>query len=62
MRNAALPGLYLELHIEQGPVLADAGAPLGVVASIAGIVRCSRDFAGRADHAGTTPMGVRQTR
>ena len=29
VRNAALPGLYLELHIEQGPVLADAGAPLG---------------------------------
>jgi acetylornithine deacetylase/succinyl-diaminopimelate desuccinylase-like protein len=60
VRNAALPGSYVELHIEQGPVLADAGAPLGVVSSIAGIVRCSRDFAGRADHAGTTPMDVRQ--
>jgi acetylornithine deacetylase/succinyl-diaminopimelate desuccinylase-like protein len=58
--NAALPGSYVELHIEQGPVLADAGAPLGVVSSIAGIVRCSRDFAGRADHAGTTPMDARQ--
>jgi acetylornithine deacetylase/succinyl-diaminopimelate desuccinylase-like protein len=58
--NGALPGSYIELHIEQGPVLADAGAPLGVVSSIAGIVRCSRDFAGRADHAGTTPMDVRQ--
>ncbi len=60
VRNAALPGFYLELHIEQGPVLAEAGAPLGVVSSIAGIVRCSREFTGRADHAGTTPMGVRQ--
>ena len=60
VRNAALPGSYLELHIEQGPVLADAGVPLGVVSSIAGIVRCSRDFTGRADHAGTTPMAVRQ--
>src|SRR5215207_9474119 len=58
--NGALPGSYVELHIEQGPVLADADAPLGVVSSIAGIVRCSRDFAGRADHAGTTPMEVRQ--
>jgi acetylornithine deacetylase/succinyl-diaminopimelate desuccinylase-like protein len=58
--NGALPGWYVELHIEQGPVLAGAGAPLGVVSSIAGIVRCSRDFAGRADHAGTTPMDVRQ--
>ena len=60
VRNAALPGSYVELHIEQGPVLAEGGAPLGVVSSIAGIVRCSRDFVGRADHAGTTPMGVRQ--
>lgn len=59
-RNAALPGSYVELHIEQGPVLAEAGAPLGVVSSIAGIVRCTREFAGRADHAGTTPMDVRQ--
>ena len=58
--NGALPGSYVELHIEQGPVLAEADAPLGVVSSIAGIVRCSRDFAGRADHAGTTPMAVRQ--
>jgi acetylornithine deacetylase/succinyl-diaminopimelate desuccinylase-like protein len=60
VRNAALPGSYVELHIEQGPVLADAGAPLGVVSSIAGIVRCTRQFSGRADHAGTTPMDVRQ--
>jgi acetylornithine deacetylase/succinyl-diaminopimelate desuccinylase-like protein len=59
VRNAPLPGFYVELHIEQGPVLAAAGAPLGVVSSIAGIVRSSREFAGRADHAGTTPMDVR---
>lgn len=60
VRNAPLPGFYVELHVEQGPVLADAGAPLGVVSSIAGIVRSSREFVGRADHAGTTPMDVRQ--
>lgn len=60
VENAALPGAYVEVHVEQGPVLAGAGAPLGVVSSIAGIVRCSREFAGRADHAGTTPMDVRR--
>ena len=59
-RNGSLPGFYVELHIEQGPRLANAGAPLGVVSSIAGIVRCSKTFAGRADHAGTTPMDVRR--
>ncbi len=59
VRHASLPGAYVELHIEQGPVLAEAGAPLGVVSSIAGIVRASRQFSGRADHAGTTPMAQR---
>ena len=59
VQHAPLPGAYVELHVEQGPRLASAGAPLGVVTSIAGIVRCSREFDGRADHAGTTPMDVR---
>ncbi len=59
-RSAPLPGFYVELHVEQGPVLASAGAPLGVVTSIAGIVRCTREFSGRADHAGTTPMSARR--
>ncbi len=59
VQHAPLPGAYVELHVEQGPRLASAGAPLGVVTSIAGIVRCSRGFDGRADHAGTTPMDVR---
>ena len=59
VRHASLPGSFVELHIEQGPRLERAGAPLGVVTSIAGIVRCARDFEGRADHAGTTPMEVR---
>jgi allantoate deiminase len=59
VRHAPLPGTFVELHVEQGPRLAGAGAPLGVVTSIAGIVRCSREFEGRADHAGTTPMDVR---
>jgi acetylornithine deacetylase/succinyl-diaminopimelate desuccinylase-like protein len=59
VRHGSLPGRYVELHVEQGPKLERAGAPLGVVTSIAGIVRCSREFDGRADHAGTTPMDVR---
>jgi acetylornithine deacetylase/succinyl-diaminopimelate desuccinylase-like protein len=59
VRHGSLPGRYVELHIEQGPRLAAAGAPLGLVTSIAGIVRCTKEFAGRADHAGTTPMDSR---
>jgi acetylornithine deacetylase/succinyl-diaminopimelate desuccinylase-like protein len=59
VRHGSLPGRYVELHIEQGPRLAAVGAPLGLVTSIAGIVRCTKVFAGRADHAGTTPMDSR---
>jgi allantoate deiminase len=59
VRHGSLPGSYVEVHIEQGPKLEQAGAPLGVVTNIAGIVRCAREFGGRADHAGTTPMDSR---
>jgi len=58
-RIAAAPDAYLEVHIEQGPVLAGLGEPLGVVTAIAGQARGSRTFRGRADHAGTTPMDAR---
>jgi acetylornithine deacetylase/succinyl-diaminopimelate desuccinylase-like protein len=54
------PDAYLELHIEQGPVLAELGEPLGVVTAIAGQARGSRVFEGRADHAGTTPIAARR--
>ena len=54
-----LPPSFVELHIEQGPLLERAGAPLGVVTAIAGQARGQAVFEGRADHAGTTPMGVR---
>lgn len=50
---------YLELHIEQGPVLEAAGEPLGVVTAIAGQERFSVRFTGEAGHAGTTPMTQR---
>ena len=58
-RLTELPDAFLELHIEQGPVLAAAGEPLGVVTAIAGQARGAVTFEGRADHAGTTPMDAR---
>jgi allantoate deiminase len=58
-RITTVPDAYLELHIEQGPVLAGLGEPLGVVSAIAGQARGFKVFAGRADHAGTTPMDAR---
>jgi len=51
---------YLEFHIEQGPVLESLGAPLGVVEAIVGISRWDVRFEGKANHAGTTPMDMRQ--
>ena len=55
-----LPSSLLELHVEQGPVLADVGAPLGVVTGIVGYTRGELVFEGRAGHAGTTPMSPRE--
>jgi acetylornithine deacetylase/succinyl-diaminopimelate desuccinylase-like protein len=54
-----LPTGFVELHVEQGPVLERDGKPLGVVTSILGQVRGDVVFEGRADHAGTTPMDIR---
>ena len=50
---------FLELHIEQGPVLEGEKLDIGVVTAIAGITRIEIVVEGRADHAGTTPMGRR---
>ncbi|HXN90614.1 MAG TPA: M20 family metallo-hydrolase [Candidatus Sulfotelmatobacter sp.] len=50
---------FVELHIEQGPVLEDAGIPIGIVSGIAGIERLHMTFEGEAGHAGTTPMRSR---
>jgi acetylornithine deacetylase/succinyl-diaminopimelate desuccinylase-like protein len=55
-----LPRAFLELHVEQGPVLERAGAPLGVVTGIVGYARGQLFFRGRAGHAGTTPMETRE--
>lgn len=51
---------YLEVHIEQGPVLEEAGLALGVVTSIAGARRFTVDVTGYAGHAGTVPMHMRK--
>lgn len=51
---------YVEVHIEQGPVLLERGLPLGVVTAIAGSSRYLVELDGVASHAGTTPMGMRK--
>jgi N-carbamoyl-L-amino-acid hydrolase len=51
---------FVEVHIEQGPVLNELGLPLGVVTSINGGVRFAGEVRGMASHAGTTPMASRR--
>jgi allantoate deiminase len=51
---------YVELHIEQGPVLEAAGEALGVVTAIAAQTRLTVTVAGEAGHAGTVPMAMRR--
>jgi hydantoinase/carbamoylase family amidase len=51
---------YLELHIEQGPVLESMGLPLGVVIGTFGVERHAITFTGQAAHAGSTPMDKRR--
>jgi N-carbamoyl-L-amino-acid hydrolase len=51
---------FVEVHIEQGPVLDALDLPLGVVTSINGSRRHLGEFVGTASHAGTTPMGQRR--
>ncbi len=76
MRHAGLPGDlaaiaalrrdparylgFVEVHIEQGPVLNDLDLPLGIVTSINASVRYVGEILGMASHAGTTPMRVRR--
>ncbi len=59
-RNAADYLGFVEVHIEQGPVLNELNLPLGIVTSINGSVRCVVDVFGMASHAGTTPMNRRR--
>jgi len=55
-----LPQCFLEVHVEQGPVLERAGAPVGLTRGIVGIVRGERVFDGEPGHAGTVPMSGRK--
>ena len=57
LRNAAA---YLELHIEQGPVLLDLDLPLGAVLGTFGVERHAITFHGQAAHSGSTPMNRRK--
>lgn len=51
---------FVEIHIEQGPMLEADGRSLAVVSRIVGQTRLSLEFAGQANHAGTTPMHMRR--
>ena len=51
---------YLEVHMEQGPVLENEGFAVGVVTAVAGQLRCRLTWTGKASHAGTTPAPLRR--
>jgi len=51
---------FVELHVEQGPVLEDEKVDIGVVEGVCGMINYEFTFIGQADHAGTTPMKYRK--
>ncbi|MCU1337195.1 MAG: amidase, hydantoinase/carbamoylase family [Bryobacterales bacterium] len=59
-REQAHAAAYLELHIEQGPVLEGLGLPLGAVLGTKGVERHAVSFHGQEAHSGSTPMAVRR--
>ncbi|BCX50010.1 allantoate amidohydrolase [Haloferula helveola] len=59
-RDPKTVGGYLELHIEQGPVLSTAEEQVAVVDAITGLFKWSITFSGEPNHAGTTPMPLRR--
>jgi N-carbamoyl-L-amino-acid hydrolase len=60
LRAPGSTAAFVELHIEQGPVLEQHAVPIGVVTHIVGIRRVLITVTGRPDHAGTTPMKFRR--
>lgn len=60
VRRADELAAYLELHIEQGPVLESKNLPVGIVTGIAGAIRLNIQIIGDAGHAGTVPMHLRR--
>ncbi len=59
-RDPASIRVFIETHIEQGPVLLEAGLPVGVVTTIAGASRVHVKVEGEEGHAGTVPMALRR--
>lgn len=59
-KELATAAAYLELHIEQGPVLLDLDLPLGTVLGTFGVERHAMTFHGQAAHSGSTPMNRRR--
>ena len=59
-RDPSTVKAYLELHIEQGPILEAKKKPIGIVTAIAAPTRFRVVFTGQADHSGTTPMEMRR--
>jgi len=59
-RDPAQVACFVEVHIEQGPVLLEAALPVGVVTEIAGSVRTAVTVEGQSGHAGTVPMALRR--
>lgn len=53
-------GAFLELHIEQGPILDNTGSPVGIVSGISGPLWLTLELTGFAGHAGSVPMNMRQ--
>ncbi|GGI17907.1 Zn-dependent hydrolase [Gottfriedia solisilvae] len=58
-RNPKTIKAFLEMHIEQGPILEEKGIPIGMVEAIVGLVQLEVTVEGQAGHAGTTPMDRR---
>jgi beta-ureidopropionase / N-carbamoyl-L-amino-acid hydrolase len=58
--STAFPHSYVELHIEQGPILEDGGVEIGVVTGVQGISWTEVTITGQSAHAGTTPMRMRR--
>ncbi|MDQ7861906.1 peptidase dimerization domain-containing protein [Peribacillus frigoritolerans] len=58
-RNPNTIKAFLELHIEQGPILEEKNIPIGVVEAIVGLTQFEVTIEGKAGHAGTTPMDRR---
>jgi len=52
--------VFLELHIEQGPVLEQANVPVGIVDAVSGVFNWTVRLTGKANHSGTTPMTLRR--